>query len=200
MKRSTAVRHLVEMAEVATDHLRFRASDIGWPLEELWVAGALLGPDAEIEHGTVVLMIDEPPDELPWLAPHPAAEDVADRLRLGKRPVSWRYRPMDWPPWTYQDRRVARFWSATDGVDDAVIDALRSAETVDMIEPTGTEFVQQLGVELEVSRRHLRAILDRYWDDKWRRSNRWLSSPEDQLWRAATAITEIEAALAEDDA
>jgi hypothetical protein len=32
------------MAEVATDQLRLRSSEIGWPLEELWVTGELLEP------------------------------------------------------------------------------------------------------------------------------------------------------------
>ncbi|MGF1599147.1 MAG: hypothetical protein ACFCVK_19890 [Acidimicrobiales bacterium] len=42
MKPSTAVRHLVEMAAEASDLLRLRDTDIGWPLEESWVAGELL--------------------------------------------------------------------------------------------------------------------------------------------------------------
>lgn len=44
---------------------------------------------------------------------------------------------------------------------------------------------------------HLRSILDRYWDHEWRRANRHDTIPEDQLWRAATAVTEIEAAIDE---
>jgi hypothetical protein len=35
VKRSTAIRHLVEMAEVATDRLRLRPTEIGWPLDEM---------------------------------------------------------------------------------------------------------------------------------------------------------------------
>lgn len=71
MKRSTAIRHLVELTEAASDRLPLVATDFGWPLEELWVTGALLDPVDELEHGSVVLMIDLPPDELPWLAVHP---------------------------------------------------------------------------------------------------------------------------------
>jgi hypothetical protein len=43
VKRSTAIGHLVEMAAVATDRLRLRDPDIGWPLEEMWVTGDLIG-------------------------------------------------------------------------------------------------------------------------------------------------------------
>ena len=197
MKRSTAIRHLVELADVASDGLRLAATEIGWPLAELWVTGALLDPVDDLEHGSVVLMIDLPPDELPWLAVHPAAEWVGDQLRLGKRPLSWSYRPTAWPPWTYRHRRVARFWSATGGVDVGVIDALRTGRPPTVVEPEQGELRDQLGVEHAAAKAHLRAILDRYWDQDWRRANRRDTSPEDQLWRAAPAVTELEAALDE---
>lgn len=197
MKRSTAIRHLVEIAEVATDQLRLRSTEIGWPLDELWVTGALLEPGNEIDLGTVMLMIDLPPDELPWLVAHQTAESIGEQLRLGKRPMLWSYRPTAWPPWTYRHLRVALFWSATGGLDHSVIDTLESGAAMDATEPDRDELVEQLGVELAVSKAHLRSILGRYWDRDWRRDNRHRTSPEDQLWRAATAVTEIEEAIAE---
>jgi len=56
VKRSTAIRHLVELADVASDGLRFVTTEIGWPLAEVWVTGTLLDPVDELEHGSVVLM------------------------------------------------------------------------------------------------------------------------------------------------
>jgi hypothetical protein len=197
VKRSTAIRHLTEMAEVATDQLRFRSSEIGWPLEELWVSGQLLEPIDELEHGSVVLILDLQPGELPWLAVHPKAEWVGEQLRLGKRPISWHNRSIAWPAWTYRDRRVARFWSATHGLDEAVIDGLRFGHPLNVVEPSSDELDAQLRLELIASRAHLRSILDSYWDHDWRRDHRSGTSPEDQLWRAATAVTEIESALAD---
>ena len=197
VKRSTALRHLVELAEAASERLRFRSTELGWPLEELWVAGALLDSIDELDHGSVVLMLDLPPDELPWLAAHPAAEWIGDQLRLGKRPLWWSYRPTAWPPWTYRDRRVARFWSATTGLDEELIEALRTQRPVTIVEPTQAQLVEQLGIELPAAKAHLRSILGHYWDHEWRRTNRHDTSPEDQLWRAATAVTEIEAAIDE---
>jgi hypothetical protein len=41
---------------------------------ELWVAGDLLTEVATLEHGSVVLELDVPRAELPWLALHPAGE------------------------------------------------------------------------------------------------------------------------------
>jgi hypothetical protein len=58
VKRSTAIGHLVEMAEVATERLGLRDAEIGWPLEEMWVSGELLGAADTLEAGSVVLGID----------------------------------------------------------------------------------------------------------------------------------------------
>jgi hypothetical protein len=200
VKRSTAIRHLVEMAEVATEHANLTRSPVDWPLTEMWVAGHLLERTEEVDHGTVVLMIDLPPDELPWLAVHPTAEWVGEQLRLGKRPMLWSYRPAAWPAWTYRNPRVARVWSASNGLESDLIDQLRSEAAADLIEPERDELIEQIGVELEGSKAHLRSILDQYWDRDWRRSNRHHTSPEDLLWRAATAVIELEDALGKSNA
>lgn len=185
------------MAEIATDRLRLCSTENGWPLDEMWVAGALLEPADEIDHGTVVLMIDLQPDELPWLAVHPTAEWIGEQLRLGKRPISWTYRPMTWPAWNVRNRQITRFWSAGSGLDHAVIDAVRSGAAADLVEPNRGEVDEQLAIELEAAKGHLQSILERYWDQDWRRDNRHHTSPEDQLWRAATAVNELATAIIE---
>ena len=185
------------MAEIATDRLRLRSTEIGWPLEELWISGQLLDPIDDVEHGSVVLVLDLMPDALPWLAAHPRAEWVGEQLRLGKRPIAWHNRPLAWPAWNVSDRRVTRFWSATSGLDEAIVEAVRCGEPASVVEPSRQELVSQLRLELSVSSSHLRSVVDLYWDHDWRRDQRGGTSPEDQLWRAATAVMEIEAALAE---
>ncbi len=198
MKRSTAIGHLVEMAEVATEQLRLRDTGIGWPLEEVWVTGELLGLTETLEVGAVVLALDLPTDELPWLALHPAGEWIGHQLRLGKRPLRWCYRPLAWPVWNHENRQLARFWSATGGLDTTVIEALRSRrlDQLTVVQPSPDEFAEQLREELVMSRRHLRAVLDGYWDHDWRRQHKSHDeSPEDHLWRAATAVSDISDAL-----
>lgn len=44
------------MAEVATERMGLRDTDIGWPLEEMWVTGDLLGLADTLESGAVVLV------------------------------------------------------------------------------------------------------------------------------------------------
>ena len=156
MKRSTAIGHLVETGEVSSGQLRFRGTDIGWPVEELWVTGDLLGLGDTVDGGSVVVVLDVPPDEAPWLAINHAGEWAGDQLRLRKRPLLWCYRPIGWPVWNHQHRRLVRYWSAGAGLDDTVIDAL------------------------------------------WRRENKgYDESPENHLWRAAAAVSEMQDALDE---
>lgn len=91
-----------------------------------------------------------------------------------------------------------RFWSASGDLDPAVIEALRSRrfDRVPVVTPSVDELAAQLREELAVSRRHLGAMLDSYWDRDWRRQHSGHEeSPEDHLWRAATAVTDIWAAL-----
>lgn len=183
------------MATEASELLGMRETDIGWPLEELWVTGELLGTDAELDSGSVILMLDVAPIELPWSARHPAGEWVGDRLRLGKRPMLWCYRPSVWPPWNARHRRVARIWSAAMGLDEAVIEALRSGVNVDAIEPSDDDLRAQLIEERQLAHTHLRRIVGEYWEPDWRRRHRG-EAAEDELWRASAGLIEIDAALA----
>jgi hypothetical protein len=164
----------------------------------MWVTGELLTLAESLDAGAVVLVLDLPAEELPWLALHPTGESIGYQLRLGKRPILWCYRPRAWPVWNCQHRRLARFWSAEGGLDSSTIDALRSRrlDRLDVVEPFDDELVEQLRKELAVSRRHLRAMLSDYWERDWRRDHKGFEeSPQDHLWRAATAVTEILDAL-----
>jgi hypothetical protein len=199
---ATAMRHLDEMADVSTENLKLRDSGIGWPLQELWVAGELLEGPEVLEWGAVVLVLDLPAGELTWLAKHPAAEWVGSQLRLGKRPFTWNYRPSVWPAWNHHNRRLARFWSAGHGAHNDVLDVLRERrlDRLPIVEAPAEELGLQLAEELTASRRHLRDVLDRYWDPDWRRDHKGFDeSPEDHLWRAAQAVSEMEQALSELD-
>ena len=66
-----------------------------------------------------------------------------------------------------------------------------------VVEPSEERLGEQLEAELAASRRHLWDVLDHYWEQDWRRRQHSTDDqPEDQLWRAAQAVREIEAALA----
>jgi hypothetical protein len=119
-------------------------------------------------------------------------------LRLGKRPFSWVYRPVLWAPWNPVHQRVVRFWSARDGADEDAIGLLRDCRFGDLaaIEPSRAEMSEQFEAELAESRRHLGDVLDKYWEQEWRRDHRGGEGPEDHLWRAAEAVRGLERMLA----
>jgi hypothetical protein len=199
VKIATAVRHLEEMAGAATENMRLRDSG-GWPLQELWVTGELLEGPESMEWGSVVLVLDLPPDELTWQARHPMAEWISSQIRLGKRPFAWAYRPSAWPVWNHRNRRLARFWSADHGAHTEVMELLRERKVdhLPIVEAPPGALVEQLTEELAASRHHLRQVLDHYWEPDWRRDHKgYDESPEDHLWRAAQAVSEIEQALSE---
>ena len=90
--------HLRTVGEEATGyHARLHGSTIPWPLAELWVGGELLDGPSELELTTMVLVLDEPPADVPWLGLNRAGEWIATELRLPKLPVRWFYRPAAYP-------------------------------------------------------------------------------------------------------
>jgi hypothetical protein len=113
------------------------------------VTGGLLGPADTLDAGAVVLVLDVGTDELPWLAFHPAAEWIGDQVRLGKRPIRWWYRPFAWPVWNHELRRLVRFWTARDGLDTGVIEALqiRQLDRLAVVEPSEEELADHLREE-----------------------------------------------------
>ena len=91
-----------------------------------------------------------------------------------------------------------RFWSASSGLDATVIEALgaRRFERLNVAEPTADALASRLREELLVSRHHPRDVLAHFWDRDWRKKHKsHAASPEDHLWRAATAVSDIQDAL-----
>src|SRR5205085_5936219 len=110
---------------------------------------------------------------------------------LGKRPFAWAYRPTAWPVRNHQHRRLVRFWSADHGTETEVLEALRHRrlEALPVVKAPTSDLVEQLTEELAASRHHLREVLDRYWEEDWRRDHKgYEDAPEDHLWRAAQAV------------
>lgn len=182
------------MASEATERLQLRGTTIGWPLEELWVSGAFLSDSPDVDDGVILLRLDLPAEDVPWLALHPKGEAVGELLRLGKRPFSWWYRSIEDPPWNIKHQRVVRFWSAAAGTDVQGVERLAAGDVaaLDIVSPTHEEFAAQVDRDLERSRAHLRQVVDGYWERDWRREHR---QGEEDLWRAAAAICALEDAV-----
>jgi hypothetical protein len=187
VKFATSVGHLESVGQQANEYLRLKDSDIGWPLDELWVGSELLDGPAEIEATPLVLVLDVPPENLPWLALHPAGDWICEQLRLTKRPISWRYRSTVYPAWNCRDRQVPRFWSSDAGDHTDVIEGLRARhfDQLQIVAPGQTEFAAQLQTELDLCRYQLKDNLDQYWDAEWRQQHKGFGIyPDDDADRA----------------
>lgn len=194
LKRSTAVRHLREIASAAD--ARAAVHDVfEWPLREIWVTGDLLEPRDQLETVAVILRLAIAADAMPWLSAPPLADWVGDQLRLDRRPVAWFFRPETWPAWTPLDRRVAKIWTAEGGTNEDAIQAIAESRLADLLieEPSDELFAQQMLTELFVSRFHLRSVLAGFFDRDWRRQHRGIE--DETLWRAAQGLCDIEDSL-----
>ena len=200
MRYATAVRHLVTVGEAATDDLRLRDTSIGYPLEELWVGGDVLEGLQELDVTCVVLVLDQPVPEVSWLALNPAGQWIAERLRMTRLRTRWYCRPAGYPAWNPALRKVVRFWSAATQLDREVMEnlRLRRYDRLPVVRPSDDQLMSQLAIEAADCRRHLRHVLDHYWEESWRRKHRGFGiQPEDHLWRASQAVREIEDAIAQ---
>jgi len=200
VKYATALRQLVTIGEAATDDIRLRDTSIGYPLQELWVGGDVLEGLQELDETCVVLVLDRPVTEVTWLALNPAGESIAERLRMTKLPIRWYCRPAAYPAWNPDTRKVVRFWSAATQLAREVMEnlRLRRFDSLPVVCPSDDQLMSQLAIEAVDCRRHLRHVLDHYWDGSWRREHRGFGiQPEDHLWRASEAVREIEDAMAQ---
>ncbi len=192
MKYGTAVRHLSEMAETAGSGRDWDE----WVLTAMWTGHEVLGGPQQMGAPHVILMLDIPPDELPWRAIHSQAEAIKYVLRIPKVPVLAYPRPTVLPPWNPIHRRVVRFWDHNDGTDHDVLEALRQRAPLPIVCPTLAEYQAQMLSESNVARARLDQMLDDYWIGNWRKEHRGAGIfPENHLWAAAQALRDTEIAL-----
>lgn len=168
VKRSTAINRLSDVAD-ALD----RAGQ--WPgpgVVAAHVFGVVLDPVSELEVVQLALVVDEPPEDVPWMSRPVRLEALASLCRFDKLPMSWRWRPAEWPVWNHEITRAVRFWSAGEGRDEAVLRELADARVngLRFEQPGGPEeMARQLTIERDVSRGHLAAVKAQFYDRDWRR-------------------------------
>ena len=194
MKRSTAMSRLRDV----TDGLDRAAQWSETTVVGGYVFGALLEPEAEIERIELALVVAEPPEVVPWMARPARLEALAELLRFPKLPVSWWWRPVDWPVWNHTILRAVRFWSADGGRDQRALDGLASGrlEDVEVVAPANRgELAAQVLVERNAARGHLAKVTESFYDRDWRRECRGGEYPESHLWSAAAAYVELDDAV-----
>ena len=152
MKGSTAMSRLTDVCDGLD-----RAA--GWPDSPVTGACFALLPGTRR-----ALVVDEPPEVVPWISRPAHLEALAATLRFTKLPLSWRWRPAQWPVWNHAIDRAVRVWSSAGGRDQRALDALAARHLDDVMveEPANTdEFLAELLVERDVARHHLVSVRSR---------------------------------------
>ena len=195
MKRSTVMSRLGVIADGLDRAVQWsEVTVVG-----AYVFGGLLQRDAQLERIALALVVAESPETVPWMARPARLEALAELLRLPKLPVSWWWRPADWPVWNHSIIRAVRFWSADGGRDQRALDGLAAArlENVSVKAPANRgELRTQVAIERDVARQHLVTVTESFYEPGWRREHRGDGVyPENQLWSATAAYLELDDAL-----
>jgi hypothetical protein len=175
-----------------------------WPDSTLvagFVFGALVDGDRELERVQVALVVDEAAEAVPWMSRPRHLESFAITLRFTKLPLSWWWRPAEWPVWNHAIDGAVRVWTAAEGRDEHALKCLASGSLDDVTIETPASrdaLMAELRVERDVALRHLAGVKDAFYDRDWRRAHREDGIyPEDHLWWAVAALFDLDDALTE---
>lgn len=187
MKRSTAIGRLSDVA----DGLDRSKQWPGAAVVAAYVYGEFLDLSIEVARVQLALVVDQPAAVVPWMSRPAQLEALAALLRFDRLPLSWCWRPLEWPVWNHEIAGAVCFWTFDGGVEQHALDALLSGD-VDplLVSPADREhLVDQLRVERDVGWHHLVEVTDRFHDLEWRRTHRGDGVyAEDHLWGAAAAM------------
>jgi hypothetical protein len=169
-----------------------------WPPEdpfllEAYVFGAVLDGADPLDFVEVALVLNLPPDEVPWESSPPGTSWLEDRLRLDKGGFAYWWRSHLDPVCNHRIRGPVRFWSRQ-GPDEAVLGALaeRRLDDLPRLTPSPQAEREQSAVELATALGRLRAVHASYWDHDWRREHRGLGRyPEHHLWEAVQGYLDL---------
>jgi hypothetical protein len=170
----------------------------GWPPEnpfllEAYVFGDVLEGMDPLEYVEVVLVLNLPPEQVPWESSPHGTQWLADQLRLSKGGFAYWWRSHLDPVWNHHIRGPVRFWSH-EGPDERALRNLTERRFGDLPRLTPSPQVQrdQLAGELDAALSHLRAVHTSYWDRDWRREHRGSGRyPEHHLWEAVQGYLDL---------
>ncbi len=139
-----------------------------WPpdepfLLEAYVFGDVLSGADPLDAVEVALVLNLPPEEVPWESSPHGTQWLADELRLSKGGFASWWRSHLEPVPNHHIRGPVRFWSR-EGPDEDVLQALAERRFGDLPRvslPPG-ERQQRLAADLEAALTHLRAVCDCY--------------------------------------
>ena len=191
MRYRRAVEKLRILAE-ACDSVK------NWPPEdpfllEAHVFGDVLEGVDPLECVGVALVLNLPPEEVPWESSPHGTSWLEDRLRLDKGGFAYWWRSHLSPVPNHRIREPVRFWSQ-EGPDETVLQALadRRFDDLPRLAPSPQAEREQLAEDLAAALSRLRAVYASYWEHDWRREHRGFGRyPEHHLWEAVQGYLEL---------
>ncbi|HEX7268081.1 MAG TPA: hypothetical protein VF256_11710 [Streptosporangiaceae bacterium] len=169
-----------------------------WPPEdpfllEAYVFGHVLEGADPLESVEVALVINLPPEEVPWESSPQGAAWLEDRLRLDKGGFAYWWRSHLSAVPNHHIRAPVRFWSQ-EGPDEAVLQVLAERRFGDLarLAPSPHAEREELAEELATALSRLRAVHASCWDHDWRREHRGFGRyPEHHLWEAVHGYLDL---------
>lgn len=194
MRYEAALRHLQIVVDACARHAKICAAMEEEPLVvSAHAFGEVLrGPD-RLDHSKLAFVLDLPAEKVTWYVEPREAFHFADSMRINRYPLEYYWRPAAWPAWNHYIRDPVELWSVERGTT-GVVQALaeRRFDALMRALPSPEDEARQREVELAMSERRLRKVLDSYWDQRWRRAHRYFGTyPEDHLWRATYGYLDV---------
>jgi hypothetical protein len=192
MKWLRAVHHVESLAQACADMATRPASIFPLRVTQMWAVGEILGPPREdLQHVTVALCVDLPPEAVAWCSQPPGAQHWANATRLANNPVLAWWRSAHAPVWNHCIDRPVQVWDEANGVDEEVLAALRDGrgQSLRPAAPAPQLLRARLDEELAVSLHALRACTRDYEDRRW--SPGKLEPIADALWRAGDGYLDV---------
>jgi hypothetical protein len=201
MKWTRALHHLEQLAAACADLSTRPATIFPLRVTSLWTFGEVLDSRDDLSILPVVLAVDRPVEDVPWMCPPVGAEHWSNATRVSTSPVVAMWRSTRAPLWNHHIRRPLLIWDesappqGTLGDDAGVavdgLSALRNgtAEALRLPETSPGELSARLEAELAVSLHALESATTAY---EQRRFGAGKQEPTaDALWRAGTGCLDV---------
>jgi len=195
MKWTRALHHLEQLAAACADLTKRPATIFPLRVTSLWTFGEVLDSRDDVSVLPVVLAVDRPVQDVPWMCPPAGAEHWSNATRLSTSPVVAMWRSTQAPLWNHHIRRPLLIWDEPQGDGPgAVVDGLAAlrdgtAEALRLPEPAPGELSARLEAELEVSLHALEAATAAYEQRRFGMGK--LEPTADALWRAGAGYLDV---------
>jgi hypothetical protein len=195
MKWTRALHHLEQLAAACADLTTRPATIFPLRVTSMWTFGAVLDSREELGILPVVLAVDRPVEDVPWMCPPAGAEHWSNATRLSTSPVAAMWRSTRAPLWNHYIYRPLLIWDESREEDSGValdgLAALRdgTAEALRLPEPAPGELSARLEAELSVSLQALESATAAYEQRRFGAGK--LGPTADALWRAGTGYLDV---------